>query len=60
MSNSWAIIESEISSNVLPVLIILIDFNGCVTCIFGRWSCADVLDIRYSGHVTFSTNGVTH
>jgi hypothetical protein len=45
MSNSWTIVESEISTNVLPVLIILVDFNGSITCIFGWWSCADVLNI---------------
>jgi hypothetical protein len=30
----WTIIENEISTNVLPVLIVLVDFNNSLTSIF--------------------------
>jgi hypothetical protein len=43
--DSWTIVESEISTNVLPVLIVLIDLNDGITSIF-RWrSCANVLNV---------------
>jgi len=44
-SDSWTIIESEVSSNILPVLIVLVDLDGGLTSVLGWWSLANVLNI---------------
>jgi hypothetical protein len=41
----WSIVENEISANVLPVLVVLIDLNGSVTSVVGWWRGANVLNV---------------
>jgi hypothetical protein len=43
--DSWAVVESEVSTNVLPVLIVLVDFNDGITSVLGWWSGANVLNV---------------
>jgi hypothetical protein len=34
LGDSWTIVESKVSANVLPILIILIDLNYCLSSVF--------------------------
>ena len=43
--DSWTIIESKVSANVLPVLVVLVDLNDGITSVLGWWGCANVLDV---------------
>jgi hypothetical protein len=45
LGNSWSIVECEISANVLPVLVILIDLDDCVTSVVGWRGSANILDV---------------
>lgn len=44
-SNSWTIIESKVSSNILPILIVLVDLDGGLTSVLGWWSLANIFNI---------------
>ena len=43
--DSWAVVESEISSNILPVLFVLVNFNDGFTRVLGWRSGANILNV---------------
>jgi hypothetical protein len=42
---SWTVVESEVSTNILPVLFVLVDFNDGFTGVLGWRSGANVLNV---------------